>query len=88
MTMKMVKIYWKEGECLLPLKNCSFIQYKDNPKQIFLSCDGDVIWRDGKVVDGEWSKDKSALDIVIAMIQTSNEIVDLKQIEFDRITQR
>ena len=85
MTMKMVKIYCKDRMNLLPLKDCRFTQYKDNPKRIRLSCDGNTIWREGKVIEDEWTKDKSAIDIVIAMIEISdeNEIVDLKQIEFD-----
>ena len=83
MTMKLVKIYWKDCVSLFPLKKCHFVQSKDNPKQIRLSYDGDVIWLKGEVIEDEWTKDKSALDIVIAMIEISNEIVDLKQIEFD-----
>lgn len=81
MTMKLVKIYWKGGVSLLPLKNCRFVQKKNNPKRIGITYDG--LSREGRVVDNEWSKDKSAIDIVIAMIEISNEIVDLKQIEFE-----
>ena len=83
--MKLVKIYWNGGVGLIPLKNCRFVQHNDNPKRIHIAYDGDVnvIWRDGKVVDNELSKDKSAIDIVIAMIEMSDEIVDLKQIYFD-----
>lgn len=85
MTMKLVKIYWKGGVSLLPLKNCRFVQHNDNPKRIRIAYNGDVnvISRDGMVIDNELSKDKSAIDIVIAMIEVSNEIVDLKQIVFD-----
>ena len=85
MSMKLVKIYWKGGVSLLPLKNCRFVQHNDNPKRIRITYDGDgnVISRDGKVIDNEWSKDKSAIDIVIAMIEMSTEIVDIKQIVFD-----